>query len=154
MKKFVCILALISTTLLFAQVAFAQQPTRFEAGPILSCFSDCTNQPLWAWGVRGTVNVTGYLAGEAQIYRRQPQFSSAAVVTTFNTKVTLRREYRYKFNLFAVAGPGFASRENLVLFDLGGGGEFVPVRNFAFRVDVTHFFGAWTVKAGFMLRFP
>jgi hypothetical protein len=150
MKFLLCTLALM-TTLFSANRTLAQQPPRFEAGPVLSCISDCKDHPAWGWGGQATVNVTPNLAGEAQVFGRNQHFYSADIVTTFNAKVSLRLERQYKFNLFGIVGPGFLSaevdrgkitytrnRESLALFNFGVGGEFVPVRNFALRVDVTH----------------
>jgi len=183
--------------LLLCASALAQQPPRFEAGPIVSCVGDCIDHPIWGWGARGTVNFTKVFAGEAQVISHNhfahcdcgPTGPKADIIATFNLKATWRLENRYKFNLFALAGPGIMNtnsaiglpgatitRQHLPLMDLGGGAEFVPVRNFVFRVDLTHFtfkdpcsgdtycyvpsfieqspLGATTAKASFMFRFP
>jgi hypothetical protein len=195
LKRLSVVMLLLST----GSLAIAQQAPRFEAGPIVACVSDCNDHPNWGWGARGTVNLTNVFGGEAQIFEHQANHSIGTdLIGTFNLKATWRLESRYRFNLFALAGPGFVRTNALTgittapfpqsqtvrttqpLLDLGGGAEFVPFRQFAFRVDITHFtlrnpcngslgdpsdcylqsfpfappLGATTVKAGFMFRFP
>jgi hypothetical protein len=140
----------------------AQMPPRFEVGTILACVADCNDHPNWGWGGRGAFNLTSVFAVEGQVFDHHPSrdtspsdpLSRADILTTFDLKATWRLERRYKFNLFGTAGPGFIrttkqldnglagttyTRDTLPLIDLGGGAEFVPLRNVAIRVDFTHF---------------
>jgi hypothetical protein len=133
-----------------------------EIGGILSAGtqSDIGNYFHVGGGGRATLNVTKYLAGEAEA-TRQPTDSLPPEVHTFlAAKGTYRAEQRrwLKFagmNFFGVVGPAFVNRSVAVpgggcykcavlqrqtstMLEYGGGFEVVPARAVAIRFDVTH----------------
>jgi hypothetical protein len=137
-------------------------PPRVEIGGILSAGSqsDIGNYFHLGGGGRATLNVTKYLAGEAEATRQPTDYLPAEVHTFLAAKVTYRAEQRrwLKFagmNFFGVAGPAFLNRSVAVpgggcykcsvlqrqtstMLEYGGGFELVPARAVAIRFDVTH----------------
>jgi hypothetical protein len=141
------------------------EPPRIEIGGVLSAAtqSDIGNYFHVGGGGRATVNVTKYLAGEAEATRQPTDFLPPEVHTFLAAKVTYRAEQRrwMKFaglNFFGVVGPAFVNRTVTVgdpnpppfcirctvlrrqtasMVDWGGGFEVVPARPVAVRFDVT-----------------
>ena len=142
------------------------EPPRIEIGGVLSAAtqSDIGNYFHVGGGGRATVNVTKYLAGEAEATRQPTDFLPPEVHTFLAAKVTYRAEQRrwMKFaglNFFGVVGPAFVNRtvtvgdpnpppfcirctvlrrQTATMLDWGGGFEVVPARAVAVRLDVTH----------------
>lgn len=138
-------------------------PPRVEIGGIMSAgtASDISNSYEVGGGGRVTINVTKYLAGEAEATRQPTDYGYNSPIdmhTFLAAKVTCRAEQRrwLKFagiNFFGVIGPAFINR-NVILstgafgtavqpqtastLEYGGGFELVPARHVAVRFDVTH----------------
>jgi hypothetical protein len=139
-------------------------PPRVEIGGILSAGtqSDIGNYFHVGGGGRATLNVTKYLAGEAEA-TRQPtdRYGPPPEVHTFlAVKGTYRAEQRRwlhfaGLNFFGVGGPAFVNRsvyvpgggcykcavlqrQTVSMLEWGGGFEVVPVRAVAIRFDLTH----------------
>jgi hypothetical protein len=111
-------------------------------------------------GGRATLDVTKYLAGEAEATRQPTDFLPPEVHTFLAAKGTYRAEQRrlLKFAgmiFFCVVGPAFVNRRVPVsvggcytcsglqrqtagMLEWGGGFEGVPARAVAVRFDVTH----------------
>ena len=140
------------------------EPPRIEIGGVLSAAtqSDIGNYFHVGGGGRATVNVTKYLAGEAEATRQPTDaYGPPPEVHTFlAAKVTYRAEQRRwlhfaGLNFFGVVGPAFVNRSVYVpgggcykcavlqrqtstMLEYGGGWEVVPSRAVAIRFDVTH----------------
>jgi hypothetical protein len=137
---------------------------RVEIGGVLSVGtqSDFGNHFHVGEGGRVTINITKYLAGEAEATRQPTDYNSPIEIHSFlAAKATYRAEQRrwLKFaglNFFGVVGPAFVNRfvdvaagchaykcttlqrQTAGMLEWGGGFEVVPVRTVTIRFDVTH----------------
>lgn len=161
---FVSFLFLFCCVALNSQAQGNQNMSRLEIGGILSAGtqSDIGNYLHQGGGGRATLNVTKYLAGEAEA-TRQPTGTNgppAEVHAFLPAKVTYRAEQRRwlhfaGLNFFGVVGPAFVNRSVYVpggdcykcavlqrqtgtILEYGGGYEVLPSRVVAIRFDVTH----------------
>jgi hypothetical protein len=131
----------------------AQSVPRWEIGPILSSTSLRIGFPSdeRATGVGGRVvlNAQQNVAGELQVsgYREVGAINGSGLHAAAHVKLTLRHETS-RFNLFTIAGPGYLREETFccsghpvyrhwtsLIWDVGGGIEFVPARTLSIRLD-------------------
>jgi len=125
-------------------------------GPIFSSTPFLIGFPLdargFAFGGRLVVNPHRSLGGEFQV-SQSPSLDSmegSGATVIAHLKAVARLEDRLKFNVFALAGPGWMHEHTVccgghlsednrgsLVWDLGGGVEFVPIRRVSVRTDFT-----------------
>jgi Outer membrane protein beta-barrel domain len=139
-----------------SDMVWAQNVPWIEIGPIFSSTPFLIGFPSdargFGFGGRLVLNPHANVAGEVQVskFPSLDTMEGSGVTAIAHLKVSARLENRLKFNVFALAGPGWM-REHTVccgahlseddrsslVWDVGGGVEFVPIRHVSVRTDFT-----------------
>jgi hypothetical protein len=147
-------IAVLSAT--SSEMVCAQSVPWIEIGPIFASTPFRIGFPSdargFSFGGRLVLNPHRNLAGEFQV-SKSPSLDSmegSGVTAIAHLKVAARLEKRLKFNVFALAGPGwmhehtvccgghlFEDNRSSLVWDVGGGAEFVPGRHLSMRTDFT-----------------